>query len=279
VTLIRNTLIAGICLGLIGGAVFEWEAVRLREIRIEQAALGRLTQRAQLASGRMADQLATARSHSDSAPSAEPPPRPAAEISSVGTPEELRRQAVRDHAKLDLNFAPLYRSLHLSKAQSDAVTARFAVFQTHRADILVAAEGQGLTRSDPAINALILEESARLQSDLTGIMGPDDFNQWKAYRQNDAVRGIEKSLASNLYYTDEPLSAAQADQLTPLLAQLRVAGPNGQVTALPITEANAAQLRAAGAAVLSPGQLASFNDLLAGWQASEQLTTLLHKQK
>lgn len=255
-----------------GLGALRWEALRLRTTRAEIAAWrARLAdERAQMQS--LQDRLAALRRDEKPAKDQSAPSDPAVASAGAGqgSAEAIRRQAVKDRAKLNLQYLPLYNALHLTNEQSARVTAAFADFMSRRADILIAAGAQGLTRADPTIDAMILKENAELKDEIAAVIGQDGLQQWLDYRRSAPVRGFEASLASNLYYTSTPLTPQQADLLTPQLAQLSSKYGTDRGT-YDLETMDPAKLQAVAGTVLSGPQLEVLDNRLVAQQIENQM--------
>ncbi len=81
------------------------------------------------------------------------------------------------------------------------------------------------------------------------MLGDTAYSKLQNYERTSALRGVARDLAGELYFTDAPLSARQADQLTEIVDASR-GDERGQVDwEYILTEAKSR-------AVLSPAQLA-----------------------
>ena len=250
--------------------LLRWETKQVRKVRAELVSLQKLTAEARLEARRSHDRLAALQTRPVPNPASRSDPEPAAKQAAADTAAELRRQAARDHAKIDLEFFPLYRALHLTREESAQVTALFAAFQIHRGDILEAAKDQGLTRENPAIAEMIRQQADGIETALSGILGPDGFIQWLDYRQNQSVRDLEQNLAADMYDTATPLTPIQSAQLTPLLAQLR-RDDSERHGGFDLLNVDSARIRNLAAPFLSGPQMEKLDALLSDNQVSQQL--------
>lgn len=257
---------------LAGLGALRWEALRLRTTRAEIAAWRARLSEASAHRQSLQDRLALLRRDEDRAKTQSTPTDPAVASAGAGqgSAEAIRRQAVRDRAKLDLQYLPLYNALHLTNEQSARVTTAFADFMSRRADILIAADAQGLTRADPTINDMILKENAELKNEIASVIGQDGLQQWLDYRRSAPVRDFEQSLASNLYYTSAPLTPQETDQLTPQLVQLssKFGSDRGPYD---LQTMDLAKLQAAAGGVLSAPQLEVLDNRLMAQQIESQM--------
>jgi len=122
------------------------------------------------------------------------------------------------HSSLRFLFGPLYRKLGLNTQQiADFETAK-AEQQQAQMDVFAAARAESLTPADPRL-ALLNDTANKVGEDrMRSALGDAGYEQYKAYAKTAYSRASVDSLASALYYTEVPLTAGQADQLTTLVA-------------------------------------------------------------
>lgn len=284
-TVARQIAIGGFISCIAGVLVFRAASGRLRETLVAQNSIEGILAASRGQIQRANDQLAAICSATKPTAPASSPPK-SAPLSSgsqeFGSPSELDRQARQSRANIALRFAPLYQDLHLAAEESAQITAWYAAFEIHRDDILEAARQQGLTRQNPAIEAMIAQQTANLEVAISGILGPDGLAQWREFQLTQSVRTWEENLAADLYDTAAPFRPDQAAQLTPLLSSLHQTASDGEESWDPAT-VDAGRLQGSAATVLSPVQMerlraltedhriaAQLQELMAQWQAAHQ---------
>jgi hypothetical protein len=273
----RDLTLAGILLCLAGLAALRWEMVRLRRQEADRAAVQHQLDGLAAEGQSLRDRAAALRRDQDSlrrqfadilAAARKSGPDPAAAAA------DLKRESARSRARMGLQYAPLYRALHLTGAQAAQLNTFLADFMARRADIVASAEAQGLTRADPAINAMVQKESAELKSEVTNLLGADGYKQWQQYRNTIPIRNVEQTLAAVLYYTPTPLTDAQQSQLTPLLTQLVAAVPGAHSPAA-VDLIDPEVLQAQASTVLSAPQVAALETKMEQNRAGTQMGELI----
>jgi hypothetical protein len=272
----RTISVIGSIACLAGLFIFHRESVRLKTVQSEEAELrnqlsglsAELKAVRDLQASLTRDQVLSRQQATDLKQAMSPAP-----AENVGLNAQFQRQAARDRAKLGLQYLPLYQALHLTDQQATQVTALFADFMARRADILIAAQGQGLTRDDPAVDKMVLKEADDLKASITDILGPDGYQQWQNYRRTAPIYDFEQTLAANLYYSATPLSAAQAAQLAPQMAQLssNFGSPRGPYD---LDTMDPAKARAVASAFLSETQMSALDALASSQQVGRQQAAL-----
>jgi hypothetical protein len=136
----------------------------------------------------------------------------------VRNPEFQNAQAKLYRSGLGLAYGRFYQSLKLSPAQIVAFeNAMSDYMQTHLETAAVVSEN-GMASDDPKLAALLKSPLEKLNAELKSAIGERGMMGLGPYDQATGARDTVGALAGNLYYTDLPLSAAQADQLTKIVA-------------------------------------------------------------
>ncbi|ACB74627.1 RNA polymerase sigma factor [Opitutus terrae] len=169
---------------------------------------------------------------------------------------ELQRQ----RANMGLKYGPFYRSLRLSSGQiAEFEDAMCEWLQTNMETTALAAE-QGLRETDPKLAGLVKPAMDSLTARLRSAIGEEGLMQLGPYEQSSDAHETISLLAGNLYYTDVPLSAAQAEQLIRIVAantgQMKVTGIVGKPR-----ELNWETILTQAQGVLAPVQLATLQRL------------------
>lgn len=239
---------AVIALAAIGTAVYQANLSRTSEAAVTsisaqrdelRAKLGTIEKRAQQTDEQLAatqKELADARAVA--AKPAEPAaPRPAAPSQGAAMdyvldhPEThtafIEEQGLRAKARYDRFF----KTAGLSAEQQDRLLKGLKEVRETELDLMVALRSQGLgvgnVPQDPEAQAgltrIAMEQKQRVEAELRATLGPDGIKAFQQYSAMIPERNVTDQMASQLYYTDEPLTASQANQLAQILAQNRFA--------------------------------------------------------
>jgi hypothetical protein len=172
------------------------------------------------------------------------------------------------HAWLALRNAALYAKLGLSPEQiskyEDIVTNHFLRMQ----DIAESAQSQKILRTDPVIVQMENEENQQYMQEMTQNLDPAEGQAIAAFEKLSPARALVNAVAGNMYYTDDPLTPQQADQLTQILANNSAHYVGGRHVDMKDLDMATALTQAQ--AVLSPAQLAALNNINQGSQSLTQ---------
>ena len=130
-------------------------------------------------------------------------------------------------ANLPLTYGPLFRTLGLRQAQIDTFEALASQHEEAMVDFAAAAASQGVPCDDPAIAALIRQDSVRYQSGEQALLGEPAYRTLQEYLRVEPIIGIVNSVTSNAALTEAPLTTAQDDQLSQILANASAAYRTG----------------------------------------------------
>ena len=173
---------------------------------------------------------------------AEPPPtRPAASQSGPAMDyvlEHPETQAIfveQQVLRAKAHYDRFLRASGLATEQQDQFLKEIKELSAGDLDLMAALHAQGLgvgnLPKDPQAQAqfqkLLSEHQESAQATLNNLhtlMGDDLFKKFQQYTGTIAERNVADQVAAQLYYTDAPLTAPQADQLAQLLAQNRFSG-------------------------------------------------------
>jgi RNA polymerase sigma factor (sigma-70 family) len=109
-------------------------------------------------------------------------------------------------ACLNVSQGPLFKTLGLSADQIETLTALEIQNNINMGDNVLSLRPEGTTMADVA-------------QSIHNLLGDANYQQYGAYQYTQFVREVASSLAGNLFDSDTPLTSAQADQLTQILAQ------------------------------------------------------------
>jgi RNA polymerase sigma factor (sigma-70 family) len=139
----------------------------------------------------------------------------------------IEERGMRTKARYDRFF----KTAGLSTEQQDKLLKGLKEVGETELDLMVALRSQGLgvgnMPQDPETQAgltrIAMEQKQRVAAELRATLGDDGFRAFQQYSATIPERNVTDQMASQLYYTDEPLTASQANQLAQILAQNRFA--------------------------------------------------------
>ncbi len=170
-----------------------------------------------------------------------------------GNPAAMEAWLNAEQSALDLQFGPLFNNLGLSGAQADQLKNIF--FERFRtlADIALEAQAHGFSPSSPSIKTLIQESTNKSEAALQSFLGPADYARLQEYGSTMAARDVVKAVASDVYFSESPLTSTQAEQLVRIIAKESPAGSGGSNP----DGANWERIVEQAGGILSPVQLAA----------------------
>ncbi|HWA10774.1 MAG TPA: sigma-70 family RNA polymerase sigma factor [Opitutaceae bacterium] len=130
-----------------------------------------------------------------------------------------------------MRYDRFYKTANLSPEQQDQLTKIFDDVQAAQIDLMAAlhARGYGVGNmpQDPEgqqmLQKMATEMRQHLETGLKSTLGEDGYKSFQQYSALISERNVADQLASQLYYTSDPLTPSQADQLVQVLAQNRFA--------------------------------------------------------
>ncbi|MBE2213312.1 MAG: hypothetical protein IAE82_05525 [Opitutaceae bacterium] len=161
---------------------------------------------------------------------------------------DFRRHLAADlRGRLQNRYEPLYRILHLSKAEADA----FKAVQLARMFIVV-------TGPDGPLGFAVAPQLSQAEVDqqLMAVLGDERFRTYQDHERRHGVEFAAHQLVMGLTSTDDPLSFDQRSQIVDLLAESSVPFRNGGSASRSTIDWEEARTRAA--LVLTPPQQAAF---------------------
>ena len=121
-------------------------------------------------------------------------------------------------ADLGGQWGLLFQILGLSQDQIGKLTDLLAQREENDITIQQTAARRGLDESSPEIQALDDELDRQNKAAIAALLGPQGYAQFRNYYHNRAILPIVSDLAGDLYATENPLTAQQAQQLIGILA-------------------------------------------------------------
>ncbi len=137
----------------------------------------------------------------------------------------VQEQMLRAKAR----YGPFFKTANLSPGQEQQVLNAMQEFAGWQLDLMAALRGQGYgvgnvpksPQSQAELQKLAADKSAAMEASLRSALGDELYGKYKQYGNTIPERNVTDQLASQLYYTDTPLTAQQAEQLAQVLAQSR----------------------------------------------------------
>jgi len=226
---------------------------RLREARSQTAELDR------------ALRIAAAQSAHDGAREDADLQADSARASAIAELHSRYMRAYRDN--LDGQWGLLYQLLGLSQGQIEKLKDLLAQREENDITIQQTANRRGLDESSPEIQALDDELDRQNKAAIAALLGPQGYAQYRDYYHDRAILPVVSDLAGNLFSTDSPLSAPQAQQLIGILADSSEKKDGPTVVKNTV---NWDKAIAGAQAALSQPQLAAFTALRAQYETDLQ---------
>jgi hypothetical protein len=172
---------------------------------------------------------------------------------------------------LRFRYAALYRKL----GWGAGLTAEFERLKVKEwealNEMMAAARTQGVSVVEPTLIKLLKPTNVAIADELRRLMGEADYVQYAAHDAAFAARTSVEALAGSLLYSDAPLSLAQAEQLTQIIAAATPPTKStGLVGVTRSTDWETVFSQSHG--VLLPAQLATLRALAEKTRATQQLT-------
>ena len=178
-------------------------------------------------------------------------------LSLLRDPQYRALQDVAVRARIQQDFAALFRQLHLPADQQrqleDMAVERFNVGQ----DVILSASDQGI---DPQSNPKAFSAAMKAATDLEdqkikALIGDQAFAQAAQYMTTAPQRAVVSQLQQSMSYTQTPLSDDQASQLVQLLAANKApANPGGSLV---VMSPNGPLVMGGGMGAIGPGGTAA----------------------
>ncbi len=204
-------------------------------------------------------------------------------VGMMNDPEAQRLMALQQKAGISSRYADLFKKLQLAPDQLEQFKAELLEKQTSRQDALLAAAQQGINPMQNPQEFRKLEES--IQSDIDKqiktTIGDSAFADYQTFQATAGQRGVVNQLQQSLSYTEAPLTPAQSDQVTQILATTGTPkiGPDGAPVPSKnnsrVTDATVAQAQT----VLVPRQVQALQEIQQQQQAGEQLQKIMRQNR
>ena len=138
----------------------------------------------------------------------------------MAKPEVQALVTATQKARIDAQYAALFRNLNLSPDQTAKVESLLADRANTMQDVMNAAREQGINpRTDPqGFQQLVAGAQSDINNSLQSVLGAAGFSQLQSYEQTMPQQNVVNQLQQRLSYTDTPLTPAQSAQLVQVLA-------------------------------------------------------------
>jgi hypothetical protein len=191
-------------------------------------------------------------------------------IARIDDPEVRRLMEIVQKGQIDRRFASLFRTLKLTGDQLAQFQHLLVERQETGTDVLIAASQQGINpMQDPQqFRQMVQQAQSDIDDKIKTTLGPDGYAQFQNFQQTQNQRGTADQLQQDLSYSDTPLTDAQKDQMTRIIAQSAPAGGGGAINDTTVSLAQG---------ILSAPQLQALQNLRQVQQANSQLQRLISR--
>jgi hypothetical protein len=178
---------------------------------------------------------------------------------------------------LDTIYGQMFRALNLPPEQVTKFKSIAAAHMEAIADILSSAITQGMPLNDPAVGSLMKDENTQFDAAQKSLLGDAAYQQMQQVNRQLPVSGVVYNVAWQVALTSTPLSSAQADQLTQILANSSPQYQSGGI-ATPNT-INWQTALGQAQAVLNPAQFAALQGRYNSIQVNQLMVQFNAQQK
>src|ERR1017187_8255843 len=147
-------------------------------------------------------------------------------LNRLDDPEIRRLMDLQRTANIKRQYSGFFKSAHLTPDQIAQFTQLMIERQNAANDVLVAATQQGINpMQDPEeFRQMVSSAQIEVDSQIQSAFGADTYAQFQSFQQAQDQRGVVNQLAQDLSLTDAPLTDAQRDQVTQIVAQTNEKG-------------------------------------------------------
>jgi RNA polymerase sigma factor (sigma-70 family) len=195
-------------------------------------------------------------------------------------PEYMQLQMKQIALGLPLQYGLLYRTLQLSPEAITQFEALVLERQQALYDTFAAARSQGVSIDDPILRQMRDPVQGEIDGKLQALLGTAGYQAYRTYAEagRGNARTAAGSLAGSLYYTDAPLTAAQASQLVEIIAaNTPKASPATNKVMSPMPPPDWAAVYTLASQILTPAQLATLQATNERNAIGRQMTDLSDK--
>jgi RNA polymerase sigma factor (sigma-70 family) len=173
-----------------------------------------------------------------------------------------------------LTYGRLYRKLGLSPQQIADFEGALIEQMDGFIDAAAAVQSQGISVSDPSVTQLPTPASVRdADATVRRALGAAGYDEYMAYNRAGMGRFAADSLAKDLFYTNAPLTADQADRLTQVIVANTTSAPRTGLIG-PAGNTNWAAVFSQVQAILAPPQLETLKASVERDRLAQQLTEM-----
>lgn len=159
---------------------------------------------------------------------------------------------------LDTLYPALYRQLKLSAEQAAQFKALAIGVADRFSDLDRRARAEQKRPNDPALQPLYHAVDAEYREKLVALVGADALPVVEQFAETLVLRDAVGFFAGELFYTETPLTPAQADRLVEVMSKY-LRDPNGR---LDTVFADGSAMKTAPREWLAPAQLAAWNTFI-----------------
>lgn len=134
------------------------------------------------------------------------------------SPEYIELKLKEGAANARLQYGPMYQKLGLSEGQIREFEGLLQERLQAVFDTFAAAIKSGVSVDDPKLGQMAEPNQVVIEDKLRALLGPSGYPEMAAIATAAGARPTVEGLASNLYYTTEPLTAEQGRRLSRLIA-------------------------------------------------------------
>lgn len=159
---------------------------------------------------------------------------------------------------LDTTYHVLYRQLKLSAAEIEQFKAIMTEAATRFEDLAREAKRKQVRTTDATMQPLYAKADSEMREMLSSLVGAETLPVLEHFTETLFLRDAVAQLATELFYTDAPLTEPQANQLVDILAK-NMRDPAGRLNS---AFADASAMKTEAEKVLSPPQLVVWRELI-----------------
>mgnify|MGYP001597517724 CR=1 FL=1 len=170
------------------------------------------------------------------------------------TPEAQILRSRRIRADINLRYRAVFAKLGWSPDQIERWDEAIVGYSENKDDVVAAAGNHGLPTANPGIKQMVASEQHQLRDQLIAQVGADEYAKFVQLDRAQAARDFVSHVAGRVFASGAPLTAAQGEALTQIIADASPEYQQGKRVILATVDWNAAALRAQP--LLSVGQFA-----------------------
>jgi hypothetical protein len=188
-------------------------------------------------------------------------------------PAMQKMVAAQVRNQVERRFKALFKQLNLSPEETEKLKSLLMDRESTAMDTMMLAAQKGLNpiQNQEEIQKLISAGQAEADEQIKQLLGGDGYQTYVDYRTLEPQRNTVAQLQQSLGYTDAPLNASQAEQLTRLLASSATPKPGTAAGTNPPRNTRAPvitdQVVESSRSFLSPTQVQGLADLKAQQEA------------